>query len=976
MSGMGRGGRGIGLLQALSEKKKQEEEAKQTELRAAQQLVELNEKKKLEEQKALEIANEQKEKPLGLPALGRGRSSMIASLRTKTTVTSQIKRISPTEEVTKDIASLTVKDDSSSQKMPSKLLSIGRGFRPKAVLNPGISHTEAESTPPPKPTSHIMKEEKPKSEIASEIKSQGQSAHGSGTGSAPGLSTISSIEKAVEELKVEQILRQSPVRKVGEAGTPTNFSTNYIKLKCKNQGVFQYVVHFNPPVDNQFTRIKLLYHCSEVTGSVRLFDGHTLFLPILLKDKVTTIKARAKSESNEVTLRIQLTKILPPEQIPPTVFNIIFKNIMKVLQMSRIGLHYFSSLKQINVPNHNLQIWPGYVTAVQEFEDGLYLVVDIAHKVLRNDTCWHVMVNLNRNAKSIDNFREQVFNSIIGNIVLTRYNNKTYRIDDIMWDENPMSEFVYHNGQRTTYFAYYKEHYNIEIKDLKQPLLLHRAKKAKKSQSASPSNEEKKTTEIICLIPELCFMTGMSEEIKNDIKIKKELSAHTRLNPKQKCEQLMELIKNIRETPEALKQITNWGLELDENFSEIQGRVLPREKIIFAKKEVETDGKCDWTRAAGNEEVVKAVDIRNWLIVYPAQKENIVERFCSLAMDSSRRTGIRLSMPRTVALRDDRPETYYNEIKANLNENIQMVVIVFNMISDSRYSRVKRLCCIECPVPSQVIVLKTINKPDNVLKTVAQKIILQMNVKLGGELWRLSIPIKKCMIVGIDVYHKTDKKYNSITGFVSSLNHDQTRWYSKVCFQMVGQELTDTLKIAFMQSLKKYQEVNNFLPDRIFIYRDGVSEGQLATLTEHEVTQLRSCFANDYCPQLAVIVVQKRISTRIFSKKYRDPENPTPGAILDHSITSIANFDFYLISQHVNQGTVTPTHYIVAFDETHLKPDHIQRLSYKMTHLYYNWSGTIRVPAPCQYAHKLAFLTGQYLQEEPSEALCNRLFYL
>ena len=383
-------------------------------------------------------------------------------------------------------------------------------------------------------------------------------------------------------------------------------------------------------------------------------------------------------------------------------------------------------------------------------------------------------------------------------------------------------------------------------------------------------------------------------------------------------------------------------------MSPAQGRVLPREKIIFARKEVETDFKCDWTRPAGNEVVVSAVDINNWLIVYPHQKEGIVEKFCKLSIDCSRRTGINLSMPVTIPLRDDRPDTYYNEIKKNLNEHIQMVVIIFNMISDSRYARVKRLCCIECPVPSQVICLKTINKADNVLRTVAQKIILQMNVKLGGELWRLSIPVKKAMIVGIDVYHKTEKKYKSLAGFVSSLNHDQTKWYSKVCFQMVGQELTDTLKIAFMQSLKKYQEVNNFLPDKIFIYRDGVSEGQLAHVAEHEVQQLRSCFANDYSPQIAVIVVQKRINTRIFAIQGRDAVNPPPGAVLDHSITSKDNFDFFLVSQHVGQGTVTPTHYIVAYDDTQMKPDHIQRLSYKMTHLYYNWSGTIRVPAPCQ----------------------------
>ena len=46
-----------------------------------------------------------------------------------------------------------------------------------------------------------------------------------------------------------------------------------------------------------------------------------------------------------------------------------------------------------------------------------------------------------------------------------------------------------------------------------------------------------------------------------------------------------------------------------------------------------------------------------------------------------------------------------------------------------------------------------------------------------------------------------------------------------------------------------------------------------------------------------------------------------------------------------------PPHY----DNTGLKPDIIQKISYKLTHMYYNWPGTVRVPAPCQYAHKLAY---------------------
>ena len=75
-------------------------------------------------------------------------------------------------------------------------------------------------------------------------------------------------------------------------------------------------------------------------------------------------------------------------------------------------------------------------------------------------------------------------------------------------------------------------------------------------------------------------------------------------------------------------------------------------------------------------------------------------------------------------------------------------------------------------------------------------------------------------------------------------------------------------------------------------------------------------------------------------------------------------------------GTVNPTSYNVIEDTSGLRPDHIQKLTYKLTHLYYNWPGTVRVPAPCQYAHKLAFLVGNSLHRYPSESLEDLLYYL
>ena len=44
-------------------------------------------------------------------------------------------------------------------------------------------------------------------------------------------------------------------------------------------------------------------------------------------------------------------------------------------------------------------------------------------------------------------------------------------------------------------------------------------------------------------------------------------------------------------------------------------------------------------------------------------------------------------------------------------------------------------------------------------------------------------------------------------------------------------------------ALRRYHELNGNLPERILIFRDGVGDGQLQTVVEHEVPQLKSSFS-------------------------------------------------------------------------------------------------------------------------------------
>ncbi|XP_077999596.1 piwi-like protein 2 [Glandiceps talaboti] len=745
----------------------------------------------------------------------------------------------------------------------------------------------------------------------------------------------------------------------------TSVACNYIRMKCKFDAIYQYAVSFAPQVDSKSMRFQLMNVHREVIGQVKAFDGSILFLPRRLEETTTILRSNRPTDNSEVVIRVGLTKILRPEEcLQP--YNVIFRKIMRILDMKQVSRHYYDPHKAVSVPQHKLEIWPGYITSLREYEGGLLLLTDVSHKVLRHENVLDFMYSLYRKSNS---FQEDCTRQLVGNIVLTRYNNKTYRIDDIAWDKNPLSKFNYgHQGEEMTFVDYYMKAYNKEIQDLEQPLLISRPKRRNQDGEA----------EVICLIPELSNLTGLTDEMRQDFRVMKDIASHTRISPTERVRSMRKFMENIESSPEATNELAKWGLELDMDILKTEARTLPQEKIIFQNKTITASPEADWGREATRESVITPVHLQCWMVVFTKRDLNRAMDYIQMMKKVAPPMGIRVNNPLQLELRDDRTETYLRTIRESLNEQIQMVVIIFPTSRDDRYNAIKKLCCIESPVPSQVIISRTISQQQK-LRSVTQKVALQINCKLGGELWALEIPLKQLMVVGIDVYHDATHGSRSVGAMVASTNNSLTRWFSRVCLQLPQQELMDGLKLCLTAALRKYHEVNHTLPDRIIVFRDGVGEGQLTFVSNYEVTQLKECFGHfgeTYDPKLAVVVVQKRINTRIFAEYNGQFDNPRPGLVMDHTVTMNNWYDYFLVSQHVRQGTVSPTHYIVVYDGSNLKPDHMQRLSYKLTHLYYNWPGTVRVPAPCQYAHKLAYLVGQNIHKEPSHELSDRLFFL
>uniref|UniRef100_A0A8C5Q026 Piwi-like protein 1 n=1 Tax=Leptobrachium leishanense TaxID=445787 RepID=A0A8C5Q026_9ANUR len=757
--------------------------------------------------------------------------------------------------------------------------------------------------------------------------------------------------------------------KTGSSGTPIQLSTNHIRLLSRPQWVlYQYHIDYNPQMESRLLRSALLFQHEELIGKARAFDGAILFLPRRL-DKVVLFFSQTRNGEN-VKITITLTNELPPTS--PTCFqfyNIIFRRLLKMMNMKQIGRNYYNPNDPIDIKTHQLTVWPGFTTSILQYEANIMLCIDVSHKVLRNETVLDVMYNLHSRVGP-HHFRDECSKDLIGQIVLTKYNNKTYRIDDFNWDFSAESKFKKSNGTEISYVEYYRTQYNKEITDLTQPSVIHNPKKTKNQASAFQGPIE--------LIPEFCYLTGLTDKMRSDFSVMKDLAVHTRLAPEQREKQMGKFLNYIHKDENVQKELRDWGINFDTKLLPFNGRIAPPEKILQARGTVEYNPQyADWSRELRGPSLIHVKHLEKWLLLYTRRIYDAANTLTQNLFKVSQQMGIKLNKAVMVEV-DDNTDSYVRALQQKVTPDIQMVVCILSNNRKDRYDAIKKFLCVDCPTPSQCVIAKTLNKPQTVV-SVATKIALQMNCKMGGELWSVEIPLKDLMIVGIDCYHDTLSGRRSIGGFVASLNQGMTRWFSRCVMQDQKQEIVDGLTICMQAALKAWYANNKTLPGRIIIYRDGVGDGQLKTLVDYEVKQFLDCIKSagkDYSPKLTVIVVKKRINARFFAHFGGKLNNPPPGTIVDVEVTRPEWYDFFIVSQSVRAGTVSPTHYNVVYDSGALKPDHMQRLTYKLCHLYFNWPGVIRVPAPCQYAHKLVFLVGQSIHREPHVALSDKLYYL
>lgn len=131
---------------------------------------------------------------------------------------------------------------------------------------------------------------------------------------------------------------------------------------------------------------------------------------------------------------------------------------------------------------------------------------------------------------------------------------------------------------------------------------------------------------------------------------------------------------------------------------------------------------------------------------------------------------------------------------------------------------------------------------------------------------------------------------------------------------------------------------------------------------------------------MVFIMVNKKIKTKLVVEANGRPSNPRPGCLVDHTITGRESYDFYMVCAESRQGVPTPTHFSILVNEIgdQLKPEVIQKLCFKLCYTFYNWGGSVKVPAPIKYADRLANVIGEQgcITPHPYHGVTKGLYFI
>ena len=510
-----------------------------------------------------------------------------------------------------------------------------------------------------------------------------------------------------------------------------------------------------------------------------------------------------------------------------------------------------------------------------------------------------------------------------------------------------------------SYQEYYKTRYNENIGDANQPLLI---------------NKDRKTGNEVALIPELCQLTGLTDAMRADFRLMKDLAQIVHTNAEKKVQECKNLFSTFAKNEKCKEKQKQWHLQFQDQPTQVPGFKYDAGNLVMGPTASGAPNSFDIERNA--REIDRKIQakmftqpaLKTWGIFHGDRDAQVANQFKSTLKQCLDQVGYESSDPAVHAVRPGmRSDAWIKVLKEKLNDGVQMVVLLIpgQKGKSQLYDDLKRFLLTEYPIPSQVVLANTIARGKNI-RSIVSKILIQMNAKLGGIPWtvdKLPLMDQPTMICGLDVFHATNLGKKSVLALSASMNNSATTyWSTSVVQDDIGQEASNSLCTGMAGACEAFKRANQRYPARIVFYRDGVGEGQIEGVCRAEINQIKQALQGlglGESTKLIYINTSKRVNTRLFAGDPGRFNNPLPGTVVDSSITDRDVYEFYLVSVAARQGMTTPTRYTVVYDSIGASPHEIEHLTYKLCYTYYNVSGAIKEPSVIRYAHRLAALVGE-----------------
>lgn len=606
------------------------------------------------------------------------------------------------------------------------------------------------------------------------------------------------------------------------------------------------------------------------------------------------------------------------------------------------------------------QILKGFSAVFECYESGLKLQLDYATRVISSETLW---ARIQRETRAGGKLETICTNVAEGRSFMTVYGNqRLVRVDGWDFGRTPMSAFP--NPEYKSFADYYRRQYSLTIKDTKQPLAFQTVKQ----KYVDEEGELKTRVEKIFFVPELLKAEGIPDDLRKNGIFMRELATRGILAPDARFKKTAEIISSIN-------QNTNKAIEFNVSATQnkVTGHVYEPPKLA---QESTAGVNLKGDRINVNK-LVEHTDLTNWCVFYDRHSDKPLDNVIDILKEVADNLKFKIEDPTQGYMVDDKTDLkkLVKDLSSAKNPPQMVLAFVSRQTSKNLYKEIKRLCH-QAGLLTQFFTNYNPSR-DTEPSPKFKNLVLQMQAKLGNNLWSIDTQLADTLVLGADVYHS--KNGRSVASLVGQFGKNLKRTFTETSMQSGRyEEIIASMSTMFLSILEHYQKVEKKLPGKVLFYRDGVGQSFIERTLQAEVGSLIKAMETKYTlkrPKITVVLVTKRISDKFASSDPR-PMNPAAGTVVESGVTELDRATFFMIAQKVTQGTANPTKYQVVYDENETRFEDLIKLTHSLCWSYFNWMGPVKVPSPVQYAHKSCYLIGELQDAKVSQNIKSSKYYL